>query len=156
MKIKLMNKLNEYIDKYCNLDADYKVAFVIRIGYKYEGVIQEENTLYVLNKTDYNKNLYCLDDDSKYGDPNGSILNILNESIVYYIIEGFDTYLKIDIDLTNSYRGYYWYQVKKELYLRNNYPWFDKETFLANYDNHEYLVENTKPSIHVWTSCLGL
>ncbi len=84
MKLKLMNKLNEYINSYCNLDSDYKVAFVVRIGYKYEGVVQEENTLYILNKTKSAKSMYCLDDDSEYGDPDGSILNILNESFEYY------------------------------------------------------------------------
>ena len=156
MKLKLMNKLNEYINGYCSLDSDYKVAFVVRIGYKYEGVIQEENTLYILNKTEDAKCMYCLDDDSEYGDPDGSILNILNESFDYYYMDYYDNYLELDIELTNKYRGYNWHQAKKELYLRNDYPWFDKDTFLANYNDQNYITENTKPLIHTWTSCLEL
>ena len=68
----------------------------------------------------------------------------------------YDNYIELDIELTNKYRGYDWHQAKKELYLRKDYPWFDKERFLANYNDKDYIIENTKPLIHTWTSCLEL
>lgn len=152
----LQKKFNELL-KYCNLETDYETAFVVRIGWKYRNIIQQEAVLAILNKTNDFEDVYLLECTSSYRDPDGDTLVVVNESLFHYkpLLDEAEWYLELEEDLTSIYRGKQWYEVKKAIYEEETrYCWYDKEEFLNNYDDPEYIVENTVPLIHVFTSAL--
>lgn len=153
----MKNKFNTLQKEYCNLKNDYEVAFVVRTGWKYKDTIQQKATLIILNNTKDFEDMYYLEGESSYRDPDGDKIMIIHESMYYYEppIKESEWYLELDKDLTHSYRGKDWFEIKKEIYeKKSKFNWFDKNEFFDNYDNADYIIENSKPLIHVFTSAL--
>lgn len=152
----MKNKFNELQKKYCNLENDYATAFVVRIGWKYNNIPQQEAVLAILNKTNDFEDVYLLECTSSYRDPDGDTLAIVHESLFHYkpLLDS-EWYLELEEELTSLYRGKQWYEVKKAVYEEETqYCWYDKEEFLDNYDDPKYIVENSAPLIHIFTSAL--
>lgn len=64
-------------------------------------------------------------------------------------------YMELDKKQTELYRGRLWFEVKKEIYETNkDYRWFDKDEFLSSYDDIHYLIRESKPLKHIFTSAL--
>lgn len=153
----MKNKFNALQKEYCNLKNEYEVAFVVKTGWKYNGTIHQKTTLIILNNTKDFEDMYYLEGESSYRDPDGDKMMIIHESMSYYEppIEEAEWYLEIDKDLTSLYRGKEWFEIKREIYEKNSkFNWFDKNEFLDNYDNADYIIENSKPLIHIFTSAL--
>lgn len=153
----MKNKFNTLQKKYCNLENDFKTAFVVKTGWIYEDVKQQEATLIILNNTASFEDVYYLESDSSYRDPGGDMMAVLHESMNYYEppVEGAQWYLKLDKELTDLYRGKLWFEIKKEIYERENaYNWLDKDEFLSNFNDSHYIIRSSKPVIHVFTSSL--
>lgn len=153
----MKNKFNALQKEYCNLKNEYEVAFVVKIGWKYNDDAQQEATLIILNNTKDFEDMYYLEGESSYRDPDGDKMVIIHESMYYYEspIKEAEWYLKLDKDLTDLYRGKDWFEIKKEIYEKDSiFNWYDKNEFLDNYDNADYIIENSKPLIHIFTSAL--
>lgn len=155
----MKSRFNAMQREYCNLKEDFEVAFVVKTGWKYNDIIQQEAILIVLNKTGSIDDIYYLEGESSYRDPYGDKIVIIHESMDYYEppIEEAEWYLELDRDLTKLYRGKQWHEIKKEIYENEEkYNWFDKNEFLGNYDDMNYIAENSRPLIHVFTSALKM
>ena len=153
----MKNKFNALQKECCNLKNEYEIAFVVKTGWKYNGAIQQEAKLIILNNTKDFEDMYYLEGESSYRDPDGDKMMIIHESMYYYEppIEDAEWYLELDKDLTYLYRGKDWHEVKKEIYEKNSaFNWLDKKEFLDNYDNADYIIESSNPLIHIFTSAL--
>lgn len=154
----MKNKFNRWQKKYCNLENEYEVAFVVKVGWKYHGIKQQEATLLILDGTTSFEDIYYLEHLSTYRDPAGDVIAIIHESMYYFQVslDDCEWYIKLDENLTHQYRGKLWFNVKKEIYEDDSiYNWFDKEDFLNNFNDPNYIMEESKPLIHVFTSALN-
>lgn len=148
----MKNRFNALQKEYCNLGKDFETVFVVKTGWKYNDIIQQEARLIILNKTKDYEDIYYLEGESSYRDPYGDKIMIIHESLDYYEppVKEAEWYLELNKELTKLYRGKEWHEIKKEIYEKEiKYNWFDKDEFLNNYNDVKYITDNSKPLMYL-------